>query len=421
MKKIVIFGPGPQFKGGIANYTTSLAKALDKLGAEVYIVSWTQQYPSIIPRDFIDRSSKKNLLEGTNIKVKYITNYNNPFSWKQTIKAIKEINPAIVVFQWAIAIQGLPMGFIAKNLKKVCKCEVLFDLHVVAQKEGSVIDKVMLRYALSKPHSFIVHSLKTFEELKKIFTDKKFTLTNAERRMQNAEQNVIKLYHPVYDMFSPDPNFDKEKVKNELGLRKHVFLFFGFIRKYKGLHNVIRSFAKLAKERDDVSLLVVGESFWNTLDTKRLSIKIKKSLFGIIKKILIRRGDDENNYHPLELIDQLGIRDQVVVVNRYVGNEEVHKYFQVADCNVLFYLVATPSGVESMAYNFNLPTIATRVGHFPETIKHGYNGYLAELDNIDSMCSVMKEFLDNPIPRERIEEQANNMSWEYYAKTILNQ
>ena len=68
-KKVVIFGPGPQFKGGIANYTSSLAKALYKLGADVHIVSWTQQYPSIIPRDFIDRASKKNLFEGTNIKV----------------------------------------------------------------------------------------------------------------------------------------------------------------------------------------------------------------------------------------------------------------------------------------------------------------------------------------------------------------
>jgi glycosyltransferase involved in cell wall biosynthesis len=420
IKKIVIFGPGSQFKGGIANYTTSLAKALDKLGADVNIVSWTQQYPSIIPRDFIDRSSKKNLLEDTNIKVQYITNYNNPFSWKETVTAIKEINPDIVIFQWAIAIQGLPMGYIANRLKKSCRCEVLFDLHVVAQKEGSAIDTAMLRYALSDPHSFIVHSLKTFDELKKLFPSKKYFLSNNGQRSNNDDQTVVKLYHPVYDIFSPDPNFDKDKIKSELGLRKHVFLFFGFIRKYKGLHNVIKSFAKLAKERKDVSLLIVGESFWNTLDTNKFSTKIKKSLFGLIKKILIRKSEDESSYRPLELIDQLGIRDQVVVVNRYVGNEEVHKYFQVADCNVLFYLVATPSGVESMAYNFKLPSIATRVGHFPETIKHGYNGYLAEPENIESMYSVMKEFLNNPISRERVEEQARNMSWENYAKSILN-
>ena len=81
MDKIVVFGPGPKFKGGIANYNTSLAKALDKLdNAEIHIVSWTRQYPAIIPRDFIDRSSKSDLLEGTRIKVHYITNYNNPLS-----------------------------------------------------------------------------------------------------------------------------------------------------------------------------------------------------------------------------------------------------------------------------------------------------------------------------------------------------
>ena len=29
MGRIVCFGPGPRFKGGIANYNTSLAKTLD--------------------------------------------------------------------------------------------------------------------------------------------------------------------------------------------------------------------------------------------------------------------------------------------------------------------------------------------------------------------------------------------------------
>ncbi|MDH7605841.1 MAG: glycosyltransferase [Melioribacter sp.] len=427
MKKIVIFGPGPQFKGGIANYTSSLARALSKLEAEVHIVSWTNQYPSIIPRDFIDHSSQKNFLEGTPVKVHYVTNYNNPFSWRNTVRVIKDFNPDIVVFQWAIAIQGLPMGYIAKRLKKCCSCEIIFDLHVVSQKERSIIDSIFLKYALSKPHTFIVHSFKTFEELKEVFPKQKFILYENQIRedykkiSSSGEKQVIKLYHPVYDMFTPNMNVDREKVRQELGLRKYVFLFFGFIRKYKGLHNVIRAFAKLAKERDDVSLLIVGESFWQTLDNKKLSTKIKKSIFGFIKKLLTKETEDESDYRPLDLIDELGIRDKVVVINRYVPNEEVHKYFQVADCNVLFYEVATPSGVESMAYNFKLPTIATAVGHFPETIKHGYNGYLAEPNNVESMYQTMKDFLNNPIPRGRIEEQAKKLSWENYAKAILNE
>ena len=71
------FGPGPHFKGGISNYNTSLAKALERHGGtEVHIVSWTQQYPAIIPRDYIDRKSKDDLLEGTRVRVHYLLNYN---------------------------------------------------------------------------------------------------------------------------------------------------------------------------------------------------------------------------------------------------------------------------------------------------------------------------------------------------------
>ena len=146
MTKIVVFGPGPKFKGGIANYNTSLAKAFDKQkNNEVFITSWTQQYPAIIPRDFIDRKSKTDLLEGTKIKVQYITNYNNPFSWFKTYKLIKEINPEMVIFQWAISIQGLPLGYIARKLKKFTDIEVIFDLHFVKQKEGSKIDRNFTR------------------------------------------------------------------------------------------------------------------------------------------------------------------------------------------------------------------------------------------------------------------------------------
>lgn len=420
--KIVIFGPGPKFKGGIANYTLSLAKEFAKRdNVETHIVSWTHQYPSIIPRDFINRTSPTNPLEGTNIKVTYATNYNNPFSWYQTADIINNIKPDILIVQWAIAIQGLPINTILKKVKAKTNCEIIFILHVVKQKEESVIDSFLLKRALRNADSYIVHAQKYYEELRQVFPEQKFFIdTTGNRASHPDEKTVIKLYHPVYDMFTPDPNFDKERTKQELGLKKNVFLFFGFIRRYKGLHNVIRAFAKLANERDDVSLLIVGESFWNTLDTNKLSTKIKKSLFGAIKKILLKKKEDESDYRPLNLIDEMNLSDKVVAVNRYVPNEEVHKYFQVADCNVLFYLVATPSGVESTAYNFSVPSVATRIGHFSESISEGYNGYLAEPNDIDSMYLAMKKFVEHPIPKENVTETAKNLSWENYIKAILN-
>src|SRR5690554_1922471 len=200
-------------------------------------------------------------------------------------------------------------------------------------------------------------------------------------------------------MFKPDPDFDVEKQKKEWGIRKHAFLFFGFIRKYKGLHHAIEAFAKMAEKRDDVTLLIVGESFWQTLDSRKFSTRIKQTLFNAAKSIMLKKEDDEKDYRPLELIDKLGIRDKVFVMNDYVPGEDVHKYFLVSDAILLYYLYATPSGVESIAYNFNLPVLATRVGHFPETIKDGYNGYLAEPNDINSMAVAMEKIIEQPVER----------------------
>jgi len=422
MDKIVVFGPGPKFKGGIANYNTSLAKALDKLNvAEIFIVSWTQQYPAIIPRDFIDRSSKADLLEGTNIKVNYITNYNDPLSWMKTVRLIRDIGPKMVIFQWAISIQGLPLGYIAKKLSKIKGLEVVFDLHFVIQKEGSKIDKAFTRMGIRHADSYVVHAYKTYNELRQLFPGKEFKLLDPGKPPVGKGMRVVKLFHPVYDMFKPDPGFKVEEEKKRLNLSRHVFLFFGFIRKYKGLHDVIRAFAKVASQRDDVSLLIVGESFWQTLDSKKMSTRIKNAFFSAAKSVFLRKQDDERQYRPLELIDELGISDRVTVVNNFVPNEDVHIYFQVSDAIMLYYLTATPSGVESIGYNFRMPILATRVGHFPETVKDGYNGYLAEPGNIDSMAGVMIKSIEKPIPREHVAETSSEMSWVNYAKAILNE
>ncbi len=419
--RIVCFGPGPKFKGGIANYNTSLAKAFDIIeGNEVHIVSWTQQYPAIIPRDFIDRKSRRDQLSGTNIKVHYLTNYNNPLSWFATARAIAALKPDLVIFQWAISIQGLPMGVIVQRLRRLCSAAAVFDLHFVVQKEGSKIDALFTRYALGKADRFVVHALKTAQELRALFPKRNYKILNDGEVASHGDNKVVRLYHPVYDMFEPDPDFDREARKTAMNLNEHVFLFFGFIRKYKGLHHAIEAFAKLRKQRDDVSLLIVGESFWQTLDQKKWSTRVKQVIFKMAGRLFLKNRDDEREYRPLELIEQLGIKDSVYVVNEFVPNEEVHKYFQVSDNLLLFYLTATPSGVESIGYNFRMPMLATAVGHFPETVKDGYNGYLARPSDTDDMCRIMQKAIENPIPRANVAETAAGMSWKNYAKSIAD-
>jgi glycosyltransferase involved in cell wall biosynthesis len=416
---MVTFGPGPHFKGGIAHYNTSLARALARHGGvEVRIVSWTSQYPAIVPRDYLDRKSRTDLLAGTGIRVHYLLNYNNPVTWRRTVRFIRSLEPDEVIIQWAIAIQGIPLRYVARKLKKA-GIRVTFDLHFVVQKENSTLDRLLTRRCICYCDRYIAHSLKTFEELKEQLPGRDYRLCLPGDPPPEGGIPVLKLFHPVYDMFRKDPSFDVEDFRALMGLKRHVFLFFGFIRKYKGLHHVIEAFSLVSRQRDDVSLLVVGELFWDTLDSKKLSTRIRRSLFGLAKSVFLKKEDDERNYRPLELIAKYGLEDEVRTVTEFVPNEDVHKYFQASDAITLFYQTATPSGVESMAYNFGLPILATRVGHFPETIRHGYNGYLAEPGDPHSMAEAMLQSITSPIPAETVSATSAGMSWDNYASAVL--
>jgi glycosyltransferase involved in cell wall biosynthesis len=417
-KKIICFGPGPMFKGGIQNFNTSLALAFEKIdGVEVEIVSWTQQYPGIIPRQFRDLQSKVDLLKDSQVKVTYLTNYNNPLSWRSTVQYMLSKKPDMVVFQWSIALQGLPMASMARALRRA-GVHVVFDVHFVIQKEHSFIDKMLTKRALREASSFVVHAGQTFRELQQLFPKKPWKLVSKIDSTNRESVQVVQLFHPVYDLYRPQADLDVEAEKVKLGLNKHVFLFFGFIRKYKGLDMAIEAFAKVCKTRTDVSFLICGESFWHTLDNSKWSTRVKQFLFGLAKKIVLQKSDDEREYAPLDRIKELGIEKQCVVFNRFIGNEELPVFFQVSDAAVLFYRTATPSGIESLSYNFKLPILATRVGHFPETIEDGFNGYLAEAGNTDDMARVMLRFLDEPIDRANVVKATENMSWANFAHAI---
>jgi glycosyltransferase involved in cell wall biosynthesis len=197
-----------------------------------------------------------------------------------------------------------------------------------------------------------------------------------------------------------------------------VFLFFGFIRKYKGLHYTIEAFSRIAQKYPYASLIIAGESFWDTVDKKNWHVKLKSAIFKMLKSIFIKSNDQEKDYRPLELIEKFGIQDRVLIANRFIANEEVHRFFQLSDVVVNYYEYATPSGVESIAYNFNKPILATRVGHFAHAILDGKNGYLAEPADISSMAITMEKFINQPISEEIVAGFKKNLSWEKYVESI---
>jgi glycosyltransferase involved in cell wall biosynthesis len=72
----------------------------------------------------------------------------------------------------------------------------------------------------------------------------------------------------------------------------------------------------------------------------------------------------------------LGIERNVIVVDRYVPNEETPLYFSAADVAVLPYTQVTQSGVVQLAFGFGVPVITTRVGGLAEVVSDGGTGLL---------------------------------------------
>ncbi|MDR2848010.1 MAG: glycosyltransferase [Bacteroidales bacterium] len=418
MKKIIIFGPGPGFKGGIANFSTSLAKAFAGLdNTETHLMSWIKQYPFFIPHNVIDDKSQTDLLEKNGVTVHYSLNYDRFMTWRKTYQAIVELNPDFVIFQWSTPIQAFPLAYLIRRLKENTAIRVIADLHFGNRKEHKKLVRRLTIYTIQYADAYVVHSYKTAFDVKELFPEITFNLMEDGNCPSNKGKPILKLYHPIYDMYTPDPHFDIEAQKEQLHLRKYVFLFFGFILKYKGLHNAIEAFARLAKTRDDVSLLIVGESSWQA--PKQSKNKLSRWVSRQIRRWFMSAKEDEGKYRPLDLIEKLDIKNKVTVVNEFISNEDVHKYFQVSDAIVLFYdQGATGSGVESIAYNFKVPILATRVGHFSETVKDGVTGYLAKPNNLTSMVEAMQNVIEQPIAPDDIENVSKSMNWTNYANTI---
>ncbi|MDR3094705.1 MAG: glycosyltransferase [Bacteroidales bacterium] len=418
MKKIIVFGPGPGFKGGIANFSTSLAKAFAGLNdTETHLVSWIKQYPFFIPHNVIDDKSQTDLLEKNGVTVSYTLNYNRFTTWRKTYQTIVEINPDFVVFQWSNPIQAFPLAYLIRRLKENTTIRVIVDLHFGNHKEYANLVKRLTIYTIQYADAYVVHSYKTAFEMKELFPETTFNLMEGDNCPDNKGKPLLKLYHPIYDMYTPDPHFDVEAQKEQLHLRKYTFLFFGFILKYKGLHNAIEAFAQLAKTRDDISLLIVGESSWQS--PKQRKKKLSRWVSRRIRRWMMSAKEDEGNYRPLDLIEKFDIQDRVTVINEFISNEDVHKYFQVSNAIVLFYdQAATGSGVESIACNFKVPILATHMGHFPETVKEGVTGYLAKPNNLTSMVEAMQNVIEQPISPEDIEDLSKSRNWTNYASTI---
>lgn len=344
-KKIILIGPAYPYRGGNALFVTHTYESL-KNHFEVKIFNYNLLYPSILfPGTTQFDKSKEQIF---NIPNERIVNSINPLNWIKTAGIIKKENADLIVFDWWHPFFGFCHGVISFLLRKKYKNKILFITENVVSHEANFVDRSLTRIGLKNASKFLTLS----------------GIVEKEVQQYSKGKKIFRSELPVYDCYKQTEQTDQKVLKKDFGFEEDslVLLFFGYVRKYKGLDILIEAFSKIILLNPEARLMIVGEFY-----------------------------DNPSEY--IELIKKLKIEDKVKLINQFVPNEEVRRYYQTADVVILPYRSATQSGILNIAYGFYKPVIVTDVGGLVEFVDEGKTGFVVQPNSPDAIAEGVQKFL----------------------------
>lgn len=329
-KKIIIIGSAwPLRGGGIATFNERLARTFMQEGHEVIIYSFSLQYPSFL---FPGKSQYGNEPKPADLTIRSVINSINPYNWIRSGNKIKKENADLIVVRYWLPFMGPCLGTILRIIRKNRRSKIVCIADNVIPHEKRMGDMPFTRYFIKPVDAFITLSEKVLIDLK-----------------QFTQKPAIATVHPLYDNFG-EP-IDKADARKTLGIAadKKLILFFGFIRQYKGLDLLLRAMAVLKEKQDAPTLLIAGEFY-------------------------------ENEQQYQLLIDELNIRDLLILRTDFIPDNEVRNYLCAADFVIQPYRHATQSGITPLSYHFEKPMVVTNVGALPSMVPHEQVGIVTEPD-----------------------------------------
>lgn len=331
MSRIVIIGPAHPLRGGLATFNQRLAKEFVDEGHSCSIYSFSLQYPSFI---FPGTTQYTTEPAPENMTIHTVINSINPFNWIKVGNRLKKEQPDFIIVRFWLPLMGPALGTILRRVRKNKHTKIICIADNVIPHEKRIGDKPFTRYFLKSCDAFITMSEKVMSDL----------------RLFEKNKPAQLIAHPLYDNFGAI--ISKQEARAHIGLPQHekIILFFGFIRKYKGLDILLEAMSVLKNHQPvpfDVKLLVAGEFY-----------------------------EEAKQYQ--EQIDQLGIRDQLILRTDFIPDSEVKYYLCAADAVIQPYRNATQSGVTPLAYHFEKPMVVTNVGGLPSLVPHEKVGLVVE-------------------------------------------
>lgn len=372
-QKIIIIGPAhPLRGGGIATFNERLAKEFIDEGYDTTIYTFSYQYPPFLFPGKTQYSSEP-APEGIPIEIKI--NSVNPLNWIRVGNELRKLKPDVIVVRFWLPFMGPSLGTILRRVKKNHHTKIICIADNVLPHEKRPGDKMFTRYFIKPIDAFITMSEKVVADLKLFAKNKPAKL----------------LPHPLYDNFGTI--ISKKEARKNLGIPEEdkVILFFGFIRKYKGLDILLNAFKQVIQKQEikNLKLLIAGEFY-----------------------------EDEKNYK--ELLNDPEIKDHLILHTHFIANADVKFYLCAADCVIQPYRNATQSGVTPLSYHFEKPMIVTNVGGLPSMITDKKTGLIAE-SNAESIAKKIEEYFefeeDFFLPHLR--EEKKKYSWKNMVNAIL--
>lgn len=368
--KIGIIGPAWPLRGGLADFDERFARELQSLGHEVILYSYALQYPSFL---FPGKTQYTDAPAPADLNIHSIINSVNPLNWLSVGNRIKKERPDLLVVRYWLPFMGPALGTILRIVKKNRHTRVLTLADNILPHEKRPGDRLFTNYFIKPVDAFATMSDEVMGDLKKL-----------------TPKPAIRVYHPLYDSYGPAIPRKKALEKLQLPADKTYLLFFGFIRKYKGLDLLLQAMADERLKQQDIHLIIAGEYY-----------------------------GDQDFYE--QLITQHNLQDRVHRFTDFIPNQEVPVYFSAADVVVLPYRSATNSGITQVAYFFEKPMIITNVGGLPEVVPHGKTGLVCAPDPTAIADAIVQFHQPSALPDlpNALREEKEKYSWKNFADKLI--
>ena len=368
--KIAILGTAYPYRGGIAAFNERLAKELIAEGHELSIHTFKLQYPNFLFPGKTQFSSDK---KPQNINIQRQINSVNPINWITTGLSLRKENYDVVIIPFWLPFMGASLGTLSRILKSE-KTQLLCIAHNIIPHELRLGDKMLTRYFIKRIDGFLAMTQKVLDDLNVFVKCSPKVLTP----------------HPIYDNFGEIEPREKAIESLKLNQDYRYILFFGLIRDYKGLDLLLEAFSSNEIREKNIKLIIAGEYY-------------------------------SNQAHYKKLIGKYNLDKDIIQVEQFIPDSEVHLYFNACDLVVQPYKSATQSGVTQIAYHFNKPMIVTNVGGLKEMCPDGKVGYVVSPHSDEIKKAILKFFNETNINEmiENINQIKELYSWSIFTKKLL--